>query len=79
MGQDAGMDGVELHAAHPHLLGVWLVPAFNRRTDEYGGSLANRLRLVLEIVEAVRRACGSQFTIGARINGAWTMPGGQRV
>ncbi len=77
--RDAGMDGVEVHAAHPHLLGVWLVPAFNRRTDEYGGSLGNRLRLVLEVIEAVRQACGSQFAIGARINGAWTMPGGQPV
>jgi 2,4-dienoyl-CoA reductase-like NADH-dependent reductase (Old Yellow Enzyme family)/thioredoxin reductase len=75
----SGCDGVEVHAAHPHLLGEWLTPAVNRRTDQYGGSLENRLRLVLEIVAAVRAACGRDFVVGARINGAWTMPGGQTV
>jgi 2,4-dienoyl-CoA reductase-like NADH-dependent reductase (Old Yellow Enzyme family)/thioredoxin reductase len=77
--QEAGTDGVEIHAAHPHLLGVWLVPAFNHRTDEYGGSLENRLRIVVEIVDAVRSAVGSGFAVGVRMNGAWVMPGGQTV
>jgi 2,4-dienoyl-CoA reductase-like NADH-dependent reductase (Old Yellow Enzyme family)/thioredoxin reductase len=75
--EEAGMDGVEIHAAHPHLLGVWLVPALNRRTDEYGGSVENRLRIVLEILDAIRNGCGPDFAVGVRINGAWTMPGGQ--
>ena len=48
--QRAGLDGVEFDAAHPHLLGVWLTPGRNRRRDEFGGSLENRLRLVLEIL-----------------------------
>jgi hypothetical protein len=77
--QDAGVDGVEVHAAHPHLYGEWLTPAINRRTDAYGGSLQNRLRIVLETVAAVRQACGRNFVVGVRINGAWTMPGGQTV
>ena len=75
----AGMDGVEIHAAHPHLLGVWLTPGRNRRRDEYGGSLENRLRLVLEILRAVRDACPRPFVVGVRINGAWNSPGGQTL
>ena len=77
--QRSGCDGVEVHAAHPHLLGEWLTPAINRRTDQYGGSLRNRLRLVLEILSAVRSACGDGFVVGVRMNGAWTMPGGQTL
>jgi 2,4-dienoyl-CoA reductase-like NADH-dependent reductase (Old Yellow Enzyme family) len=75
----AGVDGVEIHAAHPHLLGEWLTPAFNKRTDRYGGSVRNRVRLVVEIADAVRAACGPDFVVGVRINGAWEMPGGQTV
>jgi 2,4-dienoyl-CoA reductase-like NADH-dependent reductase (Old Yellow Enzyme family) len=74
-----GVDGVEIHAAHPHLLGQWLVPAYNKRTDDYGGSLDNRLRLVLRVIDAVRGACPRPFTVGLRINGAWSMPGGQTL
>ncbi len=77
--RDSGLDGVEIHAAHPHMLGTWLAPAMNRRTDRYGGSLENRLRLVLEILERVRAACPPPFAVGVRINGAWTMPGGQTL
>jgi hypothetical protein len=77
--QEAGIDGVEVHAAHPHLYGEWLTPAINKRTDEYGGSLENRLRIVVESIAAVRKACGRDFAVGVRINGAWPMPGGQTV
>lgn len=75
----AGVDGVEIHAAHPHLLGQWLTPAFNRRADRHGGSLENRMRLVLDVVAAVRAACPPPAVVGLRINGAWTMPGGQTL
>lgn len=75
----AGVDGVEIHAAHPHLLGQWLVPAFNRRTDGHGGSLENRMRLVMSIIEAVRAACPRPFVVGLRCNGVWDMPGGQTL
>jgi 2,4-dienoyl-CoA reductase-like NADH-dependent reductase (Old Yellow Enzyme family)/thioredoxin reductase len=71
MCRDAGVDGVEIHAAHPHMLGEWLTETFNRRTDEYGGSLTNRLRIVLEIIDAVRIAVGREFVVGVRVNGAW--------
>jgi 2,4-dienoyl-CoA reductase-like NADH-dependent reductase (Old Yellow Enzyme family)/thioredoxin reductase len=77
--QAAGMDGVELHAAHPHLLGVWLTPGRNRRRDHHGGTLENRARLVLDVLRAVRDACPRPFVVGVRINGAWTIPGGQTV
>jgi 2,4-dienoyl-CoA reductase-like NADH-dependent reductase (Old Yellow Enzyme family)/thioredoxin reductase len=75
----AGMDGVELHAAHPHLLGIWLTPGRNRRLDHHGGTLENRIRLVLEVLRAVRAACPRPFVVGVRINGAWTVPGGQTL
>ena len=73
------MDGVEIHAAHPHLLGIWLSPGRNHRRDGYGGSLANRARLVLEILGAVRRACPPPFAVGVRINAAWIAPAGQTL
>jgi 2,4-dienoyl-CoA reductase-like NADH-dependent reductase (Old Yellow Enzyme family)/thioredoxin reductase len=70
--RDAGADGVEIHAAHPHMLGEWLTSTYNHRDDEYGGSLTNRLRIVVEIIEAVREAVGREFVVGCRVNGAWT-------
>ena len=71
MCRDAGVDGVEIHAAHPHMLGEWLTDTFNRRDDDYGGSLTNRLRIVVEIIDAVRGAVGDEFVVGVRVNGAW--------
>lgn len=66
--QDGGCDGVEIHAAHSQLLGSFLSPAFNRRTDGWGGTLENRCRIVLEIGAAVRRATGDRFAIGLRLS-----------
>lgn len=77
--REAGVDGVEIHAAHPHMLGEWLTEAFNRRQDRYGGSLENRLRIVVEIIDAVRSAVGPSFVLGVRTNGAWMAPGGHTV
>ena len=66
----AGGDGVEVHAAHAHgLLGGFLSPAFNKRCDEYGGDIECRLRLTLEVVEAIRNKCGEDFIIDVRISG----------
>ncbi len=62
----AGFDGVELHGAHGYLLDQFVCSTSNRRTDEYGGTLENRLRLSCEIIDGVRRACGSEFIIGYR-------------
>lgn len=65
--QSAEADGVEIHMAHSFLLNQFLSPDTNKRRDEYGGCLENRMRLPLEIVRAVREACGPDFIIGARI------------
>ena len=64
----AGADGVELHAAHGYLLQQFLSPYTNRREDEYGGSLENRMRLLREIIEGIRRECGPDFPISVRLS-----------
>ena len=64
----AGCDGVELHAAHSYLLGQFLSPAFNDRTDRYGGSVRKRCQVLLEIGEAVRAQVGDGFTVGVRLS-----------
>lgn len=66
--QKAGGDGVELHAAHGYLLQQFLSPYTNKREDEYGGSFENRLRIVMEIIEGIRKACGPDFPIGVRLS-----------
>lgn len=63
----AGADGVELHAAHGYLLQQFLSSYTNRREDEYGGSLENRMRLLKEIIERIRKECGSNFPISVRL------------
>ena len=74
--QRAGIDGAEVHIGHTHLFSEWLMPAFNHRTDEYGGSLENRLRIIVEVLEAIRKQCGRDFALGVRMNLEWPMPGG---
>ena len=64
----AGCDGVELHAAHSYLLGQFLSPAFNDRTDRYGGSVRKRCQVLLEIGEAIRAEVGDGFTVGVRLS-----------
>ncbi len=63
-----GYDGVEVHGAHGYILTQFLSAEINHRTDEYGGSLANRSRLLFEIVEAIRNKCGSDFILGVRLS-----------
>jgi 2,4-dienoyl-CoA reductase-like NADH-dependent reductase (Old Yellow Enzyme family) len=72
----AGLDGVELHAAHGYLLAQFLSPLTNRRTDGYGGTLEHRLRLVLEILEAVRNEVTPGFPVGIRLSGNERLAGG---
>ncbi len=75
--KEAGGDGVEIHAAHAHgLLGGFLSPLYNKRTDEYGGDLDGRLRLTLEVVREVRKVCGDDFIIDVRISGDEYTDGG---
>jgi 2,4-dienoyl-CoA reductase-like NADH-dependent reductase (Old Yellow Enzyme family)/thioredoxin reductase len=64
----AGMDVVELHANHEDLLELFLSPATNHRTDEYGGDLAGRMRFILEVLAAVREETGPDMAIGVRMN-----------
>jgi 2,4-dienoyl-CoA reductase-like NADH-dependent reductase (Old Yellow Enzyme family) len=64
----AGFDGVELHGAHGYVLTQFLSPADNRRGDRYGGSLENRARVILEIIDGVRAACRPDFQLGLRLS-----------
>ncbi|HEU4758631.1 MAG TPA: mycofactocin system FadH/OYE family oxidoreductase 2, partial [Dehalococcoidia bacterium] len=77
--REGGMDGVEVHAAHSYLLGQFLSPVSNKRTDEYGGSLENRSRLAIEVIEAVRSAVGPDFPVGVRISADEFAPGGLNI
>lgn len=63
----AGCDGVELHAAHGYLIQQFLSPNTNKRTDQYGGSLENRMRFLLEIIDGIRLNCGKDFPIVVRL------------
>ncbi|HQO56667.1 MAG TPA: NADH:flavin oxidoreductase [Clostridia bacterium] len=73
----AGFDGVELHCAHGFLLNKIMSPAFNHRTDEYGGSIENRCRLTLEIIRGIREQC-DDLPILAKINSTDGRPDGIR-
>ncbi|MGN1123137.1 MAG: enoate reductase, partial [Eubacterium sp.] len=64
----AGCDGVELHAAHGYLIQQFLSPNTNKRTDEYGGSLENRMRFLCEIIDGIRKNCGKDFPIVVRLS-----------
>jgi len=79
--REAGYDGIELHAAHGYmLLGSFLTPNRNRRTDAYaGGSEDGRLRLVLEVVRAIKGAAGEDFPLTLRISGYERVPGGRSI
>ena len=72
----AGFTGVQVHAAHGFLLSQFLSPLFNRRGDLWGGSLENRMRLPLAVVDAVREAVGSGFPVGVKINATDGLAGG---
>jgi 2,4-dienoyl-CoA reductase-like NADH-dependent reductase (Old Yellow Enzyme family)/thioredoxin reductase len=67
--QRAGIDGVEIHAAHGYLLSTLLSPAWNRRTDHYGGDAAGRARLLTDIVAGIRARCGESFAVVVRLDG----------
>jgi thioredoxin reductase len=67
---------VEIHAGHGHLFGAFMSPATNKRTDEFGGSVENRTRLVTEIIKAAHQLLGADFPIGIRISADEFIPGG---
>lgn len=64
----AGFHGVELHGAHGYLIGQFLSPEINQRTDEYGGSLENRARFLMETIDGVRAACGTDLALAVRLS-----------
>lgn len=74
-----GYDGVEIHSAHAYLLNQFYSPLTNHRTDEYGGTLENRLRFHREVIRAVRQAVGDDYPIAVRLGAADYMPGGNTV
>ncbi|MDO8491482.1 MAG: FAD-dependent oxidoreductase, partial [Dehalococcoidia bacterium] len=65
----AGLDGVELHAAHGYLIDQFISRSSNKRQDEYGGELQNRARFLIEVIRSVREAVGKDFPVWCRING----------
>lgn len=66
--KEAGADGVQIHAAHGYLISEFLSPYFNKRQDEYGGSIENRARLLFEVYKAVREAVGTSYPVFMKIN-----------
>jgi 2,4-dienoyl-CoA reductase (NADPH2) len=66
--KEAGLDGIEIHGGHGYILSSFLSPFFNNRDDEYGGSLENRARLLLEVLASVRAAVGADFPVWVKID-----------
>ncbi|MRR58586.1 MAG: NADH:flavin oxidoreductase [Deltaproteobacteria bacterium] len=75
----AGFDGVQLHAAHGYLLSEFLSPFFNKRTDNYGGSVENRARILLEVFQEVRNEVGEEFPVLVKLNSEDFVDGGLTV
>lgn len=72
----AGYDGIQLHGAHGYLLSQFLSETTNKRTDKYGGSLANRMRLILEIRDAIAQRVRPEFVVGIKVNSVEFQPNG---
>lgn len=76
LAQKTGFGGVQIHAAHGFLLSQFLSPLFNKREDEYGGSIENRMRLLIETISSVREAVGELFPIAVKLNSSDQLEGG---
>ncbi|MDJ0780541.1 MAG: FAD-dependent oxidoreductase [Desulfosarcinaceae bacterium] len=83
--RDAGFDFIEVHAAHGYLINQFLSPNANLREDAYGGSFANRIRFLMELIADIRQKTGDDFPLGIRINGedyldgGWTLDDARRL
>ena len=75
----AGLDGVEIHAAHGYLPAQFLSPSTNRRSDSFGGSFANRMRFLHLVIEAMRSVTPAGFALGVRLSGDEEIPGGMDI
>ncbi len=73
---EAGFEAIEIHAAHGYLLSEFLDPLVNDRDDEYGGSLENRMRIVLEVADAIRSVIRDDMPLFARISATDWAEGG---
>lgn len=76
LAKELGFGGVQVHAAHGFLLSQFLSPLFNKREDAYGGSLQNRMRLLLDVINEVRIAVGPEFPVGIKLNATDQLDGG---
>lgn len=76
LAQQNGFSGILIHVGHGFLLSQFLSPLFNHRNDSYGGSIAARSRIIIDIISAVRQAVGNGFPVGIRINSSDMMEGG---
>ncbi len=74
--KEAGFNGVQIHAAHGYLISQFLSPRSNQRDDQYGGSLENRARILLDALQAVRAAVGADFPVAVKLNSADFQKGG---
>lgn len=74
--KEGGLDGIEVMASSQHLIDQFLTPYLNRRTDRYGGSLENRMRFGMEVLEEIRRQVGDDYIVGMRISGDEMLEGG---
>lgn len=76
LAKKAGFSGVQIHGAHGYLVSQFLSPRHNQRDDQWGGSLENRMRFVLEVYKAIREKVGSNFPVGIKLNSADFLRGG---
>jgi 2,4-dienoyl-CoA reductase-like NADH-dependent reductase (Old Yellow Enzyme family) len=76
LAQETSADGIQIHAAHGYLLSHFLSPAFNQRTDKWGGSPENRLRIIQEIITETRKVVSEQFSLSIKLNSCDFVPGG---
>ncbi len=75
--RDSGFDGVEIHSLYGnYLLAGFVSPYSNKRTDKYGGSLENRMRIVYEVIDSIRKNVGDDYIVGLQLNGDDLVPGG---
>jgi len=75
----AGFDGVEIHGGHGYLIAQFMSKYSNKRWDDYGGNVENRMRFPLAIISDIRKKCGQDFTIGFRISADEYVPGGRTI
>lgn len=76
LAKEVGFTGIQIHAGHGFLLSQFLSPLFNRRDDQYGGSIEARCRIIVEVIDKVRRTVGTSFPLGIKINSTDQLEGG---